>query len=177
MMFRTALANCMSVRRAAALSPGILAFALLAGCGHAPERETPAYPTGARVELGNSALVRQQLYAQYREWKGTRYQIGGLSRRGIDCSGFMYVTFKSGLGVILPRSTELQAESGASVNRNELRSGDLVFFNTGIRVRHVGVYLERGHFLHASTSRGVMISELNDAYWKPRYWKARRIES
>jgi len=167
----------MSVLRAAALGPGLLAFAMLAGCGQAPVKEAPAYPTGPRVDLANSALVRQELYTQYRQWKGTRYEIGGLSRRGIDCSGFMYVTFKSKLGVVLPRSTERQAELGRGVSRNELRSGDLVFFRTGMFVRHVGVYLERGRFLHASTSQGVMISELDDIYWKPRYWKARRIES
>jgi cell wall-associated NlpC family hydrolase len=150
---------------------------MLAGCGQAPVKETPAYATGPRIDLANSARVRQQLYAQYRQWKGTRYEVGGLSRRGIDCSGFMYVTFKSKLGVVLPRSTELQAELGRGVSRNELRPGDLVFFRTGMFVRHVGVYLERGRFLHASTSHGVMISELGDIYWKPRYWKARRIES
>jgi len=63
------------------------------------------------------------------------------------------------------------------VSRSALRTGDLVFFKTGIFIRHVGVYLERGRFLHASTSHGVMISELGDVYWKSRYWKARRIES
>jgi cell wall-associated NlpC family hydrolase len=166
----------MSVRRAG-FGTSLLAFALLAGCGQAPVKETPAYPTGPRVDLANSALVRQELYAQYRHWKGTRYEIGGLSRRGIDCSGFVYVTFKSKLGIILPRSTELQGGSGTGVNRSELRPGDLVFFRTGIFERHVGVYLERGRFLHASTSQGVTISELEDAYWKQRYWKARRIES
>lgn len=167
----------MSVRRAAPLGPGLLAFALLAGCGQAPVKDTPAYPTGPRVNLANSVLVRQELYTQYRQWKGTRYEVGGLSRRGIDCSGFMYVTFKSKLGIALPRSTELQAQAGESVSRAALRTGDLVFFKTGIFVRHVGVYLERGRFLHASTSQGVMISDLGDAYWKSRYWKARRIAS
>jgi len=166
----------MSIRRAAPLGLGVLALALLAGCGQAPVRETPTYPTGPRVDLGNSALVRQELYTQYRQWKGTRYEVGGLSRRGIDCSGFMYVTFKSKLGIVLPRSTELQAQRGESVSRSALRTGDLVFFKTGMFIRHVGVYLERGRFLHASTSRGVMISEMDDAYWKPRFWKARRIE-
>jgi cell wall-associated NlpC family hydrolase len=167
----------MSVRRAAALGHGLLALALLAACGQAPVKETPAYPTGPRIDLANSALVRQELYTQYRQWKGARYEVGGLSRRGIDCSGFMYVTFKSKLGIVLPRSTELQAQSGEAVSRSALRTGDLVFFKTGIFIRHVGVYLERGRFLHASTSHGVMISELGDAYWKSRYWKARRIAS
>jgi cell wall-associated NlpC family hydrolase len=167
----------MNVRRTATLGPGLLAFALIAGCGHAPVKETPTYPTGPRVDLGNSALVRQQLHAQYLQWKGTRYQVGGLSRRGIDCSGFMYVTFKSKLGIVLPRSTELQAQTGEAVSRSALRTGDLVFFKTGMFIRHVGVYLERGRFLHASTTRGVMISEMDDAYWKSRYWLARRIAS
>lgn len=153
-----------------------LAAALLAACGSAPERE-PAYPTAPRADLGNVAAVKQLLYSQYRQWRGVRYQVGGLSRRGIDCSGFMYVTFKTKLGIVLPRSTELQADSGTGVSRSELRTGDLVFFKTGMFVRHVGVYLERGRFLHASTSRGVMISELDDAYWKSHYWKARRIQT
>ena len=167
----------MSLRPARTLAPGILVALLLAGCGQAPVKETPAYPTGSRIDLADASLVRQQLYEQYRQWKGTKYEIGGLSRRGIDCSGFMYVTYKSRLGVVLPRSTELQADSGKGVNRGELRTGDLVFFKTGMFVRHVGVYLEHGRFLHASTSRGVMISELDDGYWKARYWKARRIET
>lgn len=156
---------------------GALAIALLAGCGSAPQREAPAYPTAVRVDLGNSPEVKQQLNAQYRQWRAVKYQIGGLSTDGIDCSGFMYVTFKSKLGVVLPRSTEQQAGVGSSVERNQLRAGDLVFFKTGFSVRHVGVYLEHGRFLHASTSRGVTISALDDAYWKPRFWKARRIDA
>ena len=154
-----------------------LVLLLLAGCGSAPQRESPAYPTAARVDFGNSAEVKQRLNAQYRQWRAVRYQIGGLSTHGIDCSGFMYVTFKSKLGVVLPRSTERQADVGSGVERNELRAGDLVFFKTGLSIRHVGVYLEHGKFLHASTSRGVMISALDDAYWKPRYWKAKRIDA
>jgi cell wall-associated NlpC family hydrolase len=152
-------------------------MALLAGCGSAPQREAPAYPTGARVDLGNSAEVKQRLDAQYRQWRGAKYRIGGLSAHGIDCSGFVYVTFKTKLGVVLPRSTEQQAGVGRSVSRSELRAGDLVFFRTGHSVRHVGVYLERGRFLHASTSQGVMISELDGAYWRSHYWKAKRLDA
>ena len=157
----------------------LLAVAALAGCSHAPDRRAPpvAHATGARVNLSDSELVKKQLYAQYGQWKGTRYEIGGLSRKGVDCSGFIYLTFKSRLGVVLPRSTELQADSGKSVGKSQLRAGDLVFFKTGMFVRHVGVYLERGRFLHASTSLGVMISGLDEDYWKSAYWKARRIET
>ncbi len=154
---------------------GAIALLVLAGCAGAPPRDTSPFPTAARVDLGNAAEVKERLDAQYRQWRGTRYRIGGLSTHGIDCSGFMYVTFKTKLGVVLPRSTEQQAEVGNAIERGELRTGDLVFFRTGRKLRHVGVYLERGRFLHASTSRGVMISELDDSYWKAHYWMSRRV--
>lgn len=157
----------------------LLAVATLAACSYVPERHAPeetTYAAGAKPDIGDSGSVKKKLYAQYGEWKGTKYEIGGLSRKGIDCSGFVYVTFKSKLGVILPRSTELQAEAGKSVGRSQLRTGDLVFFKTGWFDRHVGIYLDRGKFLHASTSSGVRISGLDEDYWKSAYWKARRIE-
>lgn len=156
---------------------GLLAIVVFAGCSSVPQRDALriAYVPGAVVDLGNTALVKENLYAQYNEWKNTKYRIGGLSRKGIDCSGFVYVTFKSKLGMVLPRSTEFQAGLGEDIGKSQLRAGDLVFFKTGITVRHVGVYLEGGRFLHASTSQGVMISRLNERYWKSAYWKAKRL--
>jgi cell wall-associated NlpC family hydrolase len=155
----------------------MLAVAALAGCGHVPERkaEQAKVATGARVNLGDSELVKKKLFAQYGQWKGTKYEVGGLSRSGIDCSGFVYVTFKSQFGVVLPSTTELQGESGKSVEKDQLRTGDLVFFKTGFFDRHVGIYLASGRFMHASTGRGVTISRLDEGYWKSAYWKARRI--
>jgi cell wall-associated NlpC family hydrolase len=85
------------------------------------------------------------------------------------------VTFRTKLGVVLPRSTEFQAQLGESVRKDQLRAGDLVFFKTGMTDRHVGVYLEDGKFLHASTSQGVTISGLDESYWKSAYWKAKRL--
>jgi len=155
----------------------LLAAALLAGCSFVPERPAPQETRAARApgEWTDSEAVKK-LYAQYSQWKGTRYEIGGLSRKGVDCSGFVYLTFRSKFGVVLPRSTELQADVGKSVGRSGLRPGDLVFFKTGWFDRHVGIYLEHGKFLHASTSSGVRISDLDEDYWKSAYWKARRIE-
>ena len=94
----------------------------------------------------------------------------------MDCSAFVQITFRSKLGVDLPRTTEELAREGERVDRSELQAGDLVFFKTGFRQRHVGIYMGGKRFLHASTSRGVMTSSLNNVYWKERYWKARRIE-
>ena len=146
---------------------GMLAIALV-GCSSVPERGAPkvVYVPGAKVDLDNSALVKESLYAQYNQWRNTKYQIGGLSKNGIDCSGFVHMTFKSRLGM----------ELGASVDKNQLRAGDLVFFRTGRTDRHVGVYLENGRFLHASTRQGVIISGLDENYWKAAYWKAKRLD-
>lgn len=109
------------------------------------------------------------LYQQHNEWHGTPYRIGGISRSGIDCSAFVQVTFRDLFGINLPRSTNQQLHTGRQISRAELRSGDLVFFRNG---RHVGIYLEDHKFLHASTTRGVMISSLKNTYWARNYWQA-----
>jgi probable lipoprotein NlpC len=164
---------------------GILVTAALMGCASVPDRNAARAgyggpvlaQSGTRVDLSDTALVKDILYAQFSEWKGTPYQLSGLSKNGIDCSGFVHVTFRSRLGVILPRSSELQAELGIDIDKDELRAGDLVFFKTGKKLKHVGVYLEEGKFLHASTRLGVIISGLDESYWKSAYWKAKRLET
>lgn len=113
-------------------------------------------------------------YDHYKEWRGTRYRLGGLSKAGIDCSGFVYVTFLDRLGIELPRSTHYQVQRGKDVARNQLQTGDLVFFRNG-RVNHVGIYLEDGKFMHSSTRSGVRISSMSNSYWQRSYWKARRL--
>ena len=115
------------------------------------------------------------LYSQHRTWQGTPYHLGGLSRKGVDCSGFVYLTFLNRLDIRLPRSTEGQSRVGLRVPVTELEPGDLVFFHTG-RYRHVGIYLQDSKFLHVSTHAGVRISSLNSEYWSRTYWQARRIE-
>lgn len=115
------------------------------------------------------------LYRQHQEWRGTPYRIGGQSRRGIDCSGFVQLTYRSHLGVALPRTTGQQAAVGQPVQQSELTTGDLVFFRIDGKTRHVGIYLEQNRFLHASKSSGVMISPLDSPYWQSAYWKSRRV--
>lgn len=114
-------------------------------------------------------------YSHYKEWRGTRYRLGGLSKAGIDCSGFVYLTFLDRLGLELPRSTHFQSQKGKDVARNQLQTGDLVFFRTG-RYNHVGIYLEDGKFMHSSTKSGVRISSLSNSYWQRTYWKAKRLQ-
>jgi len=126
--------------------------------------------------MSEAPPLRVSLEAQHEDWKGVPYRYGGLSPRGVDCSGFVYLTFLSRLGMEVPRTTTELLQSGEKVKRDEIQVGDLVFFRTGPGNRHVGIYMGGKRFLHASTSRGVMTSSLNNVYWKERYWKARRIE-
>ncbi|WP_418357785.1 NlpC/P60 family protein [Shewanella basaltis] len=109
------------------------------------------------------------------QWKGTPYRLGGLSRNGIDCSGFVYLAYLDIVGEKLPRSVNAQRTLGKDVPRHQLDIGDLVFFKTGRTTRHVGIYMGQDKFLHASTKKGVKISSLNNVYWKPRYWFAKRL--
>lgn len=100
-----------------------------------------------------------------------------LDRGGVDCSGFVYRTFRDRFDMQLPRSTEEQTSLGTKVSRDELMPGDLVFFKTGGGENglHVGIYDTNDQFIHASTSRGVIRSSLDNVYWKRVYWQARRI--
>lgn len=155
--------------------------ALASGCSqHAIQHQAPgadvrsSVPSSNRSNLSESALI-DMLYDQYHKWKGTRYAYGGMSRRGVDCSGLVYITFQNRLNKSLPRTTAEQSSMGYSVSRSDLKEGDLVFFKTGKKLRHVGIYIEDGQFLHVSSKKGVMLSRLNDYYWKDRYWFARRV--
>lgn len=125
--------------------------------------------------LSNKESVKGRLYSQHDKWKGVKYKMGGLSKNGIDCSGFVYLTYLELFGIQLPRSTSSQSQIGKKIQTDKLRSGDLVFFKTGRKVMHVGIYLENNSFLHASAKKGVMISRLDDPYWKSKYWQTKRV--
>lgn len=151
---------------------------ILVGCsGLGQKKVSPSHTTkqGISSNFKNVSLIKQKLYAQHSEWKGTRYKIEGLNKKGIDYSGFVLLTFRSKFGINLPRTTRLQAKRGKHVTQNQLMSGDILFFKTGINKKHTGIYLENRRFLHASSSRGVTISSLDNQYWSSRYWKAKRI--
>ncbi|HEY0828188.1 MAG TPA: C40 family peptidase [Bacilli bacterium] len=108
---------------------------------------------------------------------GTPYKWGGTSTKGFDCSGFIIYVFKH-YKIELPRTSKSQAKIGEKVSKDDLRPGDLVFFNTnGVNISHAGIYLGNGEFAHSSSSRGVRISKMNEAYYAKRYVTARRITS
>lgn len=106
---------------------------------------------------------------------GTPYVFGGTSNRGIDCSAFVMRVFSLN-GIKLPRTADVQYKMGTHVKHGDEIAGDLVFFQTYCSgASHVGIYLGQGEFIHASSSRGVSISSLQDPYYKHRYLGAKRI--
>jgi len=134
------------------------------------------YKTPKSIAIKGTNLS-QLLHQQLKSWQGTPYAFGGLNKTGIDCSGFIHVTFRDILSVTLPRTTESLAKTGTAIPRKQLMVGDLVFFKTGYFQRHVGIYVGDKQFIHASTSKGVMKSNLGSRYWAKHYWKSRRVIS
>jgi cell wall-associated NlpC family hydrolase len=149
----------------------------LTGCGTASYKESAdAANFTSRLEAkNNTAEVKTKLMSQYQEWRGVPYDHGGLSKRGVDCSGFVYLTYRNKFGINLPRSTEQQSRFGLQITPRDMRAGDLVFFSSLFTDTHVGIYLGKRKFLHASTSQGVMISDMDNEYWRDKFWKVLRI--
>ena len=154
----------------------IVSTTVLAGCSTSPKQpDSAANDTFLSAKNGNSSKVLRKLNRHYNHWKKTPYKLGGTSKRGIDCSGFVQVTYRDVFNKVIPRSTALQVKAGHNISRKNLKLGDLVFFRTGRRQRHVGIFIGNNRFMHASTSKGVMLSKLDSPYWTTHYWKAKRI--
>ncbi len=109
------------------------------------------------------------LYQAIDDWYGTPYRYGGTTKSGIDCSAFVRAIYMTIFGILLPRTAKEQYNVSRQIDRTELKEGDLVFFNTLGGVSHVGIYLQNNKFVHAATSAGVMISDLDDNYWAKRF--------
>lgn len=122
-------------------------------------------------------ITNDLLYSFIDEWYGTRYRLGGTDQSGIDCSAFVQRLYARVFNVSLFRTAAEQFRICHSIwNKEELKEGDLVFFNIRTkRISHVGIYLMNDYFVHSSVSQGVMISKLSDAYWRKYYAGAGRV--
>ncbi len=113
-------------------------------------------------------------------WLGTPYKYGGNTRKGVDCSGFVYHVFRNSLDISLPRNSGKQHDYCRKMSKKDLSTGDLVFFATtkgSKKVSHVGLYVGDGKMIHASTSRGVVCQNLSDDYYTRTFVGAGRIDS
>jgi lipoprotein Spr len=122
-------------------------------------------------------LENIRLYELINEWMGTPYAYGGLSKKGIDCSGFASLIISEVYGKNLPRSSEAQASVVKRKYEKQLKEGDLLFFSFGsARINHVGIYLHNNKFAHASTSKGVIISDLKDTWYYKSFKRAGTVK-
>lgn len=124
-----------------------------------------------------------ELYKELATWLGVRHREGGLSKNGIDCSGLVYVVYKKIYSQTLERnSKQIMKKNCRKKLKSALREGDLVFFNTGRglniknNINHVGIYLKDHKFIHTSTSRGVMVSNLNEEYFRKTWVCGGRVK-
>lgn len=154
---------------------------MLAGCASQPpvstntKAVTKAKSSDHAENMDEDQLLFYLLRKEFFHWKGTPYRLGGDSKRGIDCSALVKNVYRDSFNLTLPRTTETQVKKGYLVYKDQLQVGDLVFFKTGWSTRHVGIYMGNNQFMHASTSKGVITSSLDNVYWKEKYWQARRI--
>jgi len=110
------------------------------------------------------------------DWYGTPYRLGGTTKKGVDCSAFSQFLFASVYGLNIPRTAREQYKLTDRISRTQLKEGDLIFFNTRGGISHVGVYLQNNKFVHASTSGGVMISDIFDEYWIKKFVGVGRLK-
>ncbi|MBU3698937.1 MAG: NlpC/P60 family protein [Candidatus Kapabacteria bacterium] len=142
-----------------------LAVLLSLGCSSAKRIRVDAPPSVSSIIDRAQDLI------------GTPYCTAGVTPDCFDCSGFVGYCFVP-TGVPLPRTSRELFNVGQNVSRSDLAAGDLVFFSTSNSIiNHVGIFLADTRFIHSSTSNGVMISSLEEPYWKQRYKGARRVTS
>jgi len=156
-----------------------LSVSSLAQAAKDPVAAESATPPASRSSfVDRAAATAQDAIDQAMDLLGIRYRRGGTSpETGFDCSGFVSHVFREGVGLILPRTSREMSQAGEEVRTEELRPGDLVFFNTMRHAfSHVGIYLGNHQFVHSPRAGGrVRIEDMREAYWKKRFDGARRI--
>jgi probable lipoprotein NlpC len=165
LIFLTALALCVGRLSAAPLESG---FALAPAASASPEEKAAAF--------GDARL---RVLAAARTYENTPYRYGGLDRRGLDCSGFIYLSFKDALNIAVPRNAAGLYSWAEKIQIENARPGDLVFFKTDTNgsISHVGIYLGDRRFIHAASDgpkTGVIYSSLDERYWSQTYAGAGR---
>lgn len=132
-----------------------------------------------KLGVSSSGVENSALYIESASWIGTKYKYGGMSRSGVDCSGLTCLIYKTVYGKSLSRSSAgILNDNCKRIKKSSLREGDLVFFRTDGKnsktPNHVGIYLKENKFIHASTSKGVIVSSLEQDYYVRNFIAAGR---
>ena len=170
-------------KRTALISALLLTFVTQQGCStHSSPLTDAELESGSlldeeialsdTLQAGDVEAAQKALNDFLSQWEGTPYRLGGNSHKSIDCSALSSRTYKELFDIDLPRTARDQAGQGTTIPQSELQPGDLIFFKTGRYQNHVGVYMGNNIFMHASSTNGVTVSEINSPYWQKRFWKA-----
>ncbi|WOD44380.1 C40 family peptidase [Hwangdonia lutea] len=160
-------------------------FALILIAGFSSCKSSKSVPKNQKTVVKKpkaKPLYKAENIIDYaKKFEGTRYKYGGTTKRGMDCSGLIYTSFKSE-AISLPRTTKDLAITGDWIDLKEVKKGDLLFFATkknSRKVNHVGIVtssqMGRVEFIHSSTSKGVITSQLSERYWYFAFVQARRV--
>jgi uncharacterized protein YgiM (DUF1202 family) len=138
-------------------------------------KSTGIIPSANALSVGGSSTA-SKIVATAKQYIGVPYEWGGSSPSGFDCSGFTQYVFNKH-SIALPRTTDQQYKVGSYVSRSNLKAGDLVFLQNTYRegISHVGIYVGDGKMIHASSSKGIVISDLSSSYYTKHYYGARRV--
>lgn len=177
----------------------LLLFLAITACGPGKKRRTYSKTRTVSVEgstedtspkivpkkenkkEGHKNVKANEIISTALSYSGTRYKYGGTTKKGMDCSGLVYVSLKEN-DILFPRTSYQMALEGNKIRVNDVEKGDLLFFQTsktGRRINHVGLVVDVDgddiKFIHATTSRGVLVSSLREGYWNSAFVKAMRI--
>lgn len=160
----------------------LITIAGLSSCSSSKNASNETYTSkhynNKKVEMDKDKV--NALVKELNKWIGTKYKFGGTTKKGVDCSGLVMQAYKNACNIKLPRSSREQHSYCTNINRKDLIKGDLVFFATGKNkktVTHVGVYIGNGEIIHASSSKGVIVSRLSDKYYTNTYHSSGRINA
>jgi len=129
------------------------------------------------LNVKEKEIENEKLYRFIDSWMGVPYRIGGMDKKGVDCSGFTFLLEKEVFNKDLPRTARTMADKVKRKYEQDLEEGDLVFFDfDGQKFSHVGVYLHNNKFVHASTSKGVIISDLKDTWYYKYFTRAGSVK-
>jgi len=130
-----------------------------------------------KLAVSESDIKNEKLYQFIDDWYGVKYKYGGKDKAGIDCSGLTAALYLAVYKKTISSNTKDLVNEVKKIKESDLKEGDLVFFNTnGKSISHVGVYLQNHKFVHASTKKGVMISDMNEPYFKQTYVSSGRVK-
>ena len=159
------------------LSTLLLMLLVLAGCGSS---NRVADHSSKSTHYSKNKTV-DPIVDHAISFEGTPYRFGGTTKKGMDCSGLIYVSYLQS-DIELPRVSSDMAKRGKSIDLAEVRKGDLIFFSTskkGRGINHVGLVVERKggqiRFIHSTTSRGVIVSSMDENYWRKAFVQARKV--